>query len=90
MEQAGEEKETKKDKQTVEEEDIDENRLYIMNLPFSAGEDELRSLFGKFGSIEEVSLPLGRGGQPLGYSFIRFEKTDGAVSAFANLDKKFF
>lgn len=47
--------------------EIDENRLYVMNLPFEVTEDEIREYFGAFGEIDEISLPKRRGGLGTGF-----------------------
>ena len=76
----------------VKEEVIDEQRLYVMNLPFTIIHDELRETFGRFGPIQDIEVPLRKGtnGQGLGIAFIRFETIEGAVSAFAELDKTYY
>lgn len=61
-----------------------------MNIPFTISHDELRDLFSKYGEIEEIEIPLRRGGTGYGFAFIRFVTVEGAVSAFAELDKTFF
>ena len=43
------------------EEVFDEQRLYIMNLPFTITHDELRDTFGRFGTIQEIEVPLRKG-----------------------------
>ena len=35
-------------------------KIYVGNLPFSATETELRSLFEKHGTVESVALPTDR------------------------------
>ena len=61
-----------------------------MNIPFSTTEQDIRDTFGKYGELEEISIPLGRGGQPKGICFVRFENTDGAIRSFAKFDKTYF
>lgn len=63
-----------------------------MNLSYDVTHDELKEYFGKFGEIENVEIPLrkGGGGAALGISYITFRETEGAISAFATLDKSFF
>ena len=34
--------------------------MYVGNLPFSAGEEELREAFGAFGPVSEVNLVMDR------------------------------
>jgi multiple RNA-binding domain-containing protein 1 len=78
---------------TVEDKDlIDEQRLYVMNLPFTITHDDLRERFGKYGEIQDIEVPLrkGTGGLGLGIAFIRYETIEGAVSAFAELDKTYY
>lgn len=89
---AVEESNQEEQKKTEEEEndEIDENRLYIMNLPFSITDLDIREYFGKYGEIEEISIPLKAGGVGTGFCFIRFTEPESAVNAFANLDKKIF
>lgn len=81
-----------KDKKEVadDKELIDEQRLYVMNLPFTINHDELRALFQRFGDIEDTEIPLRRGGTGYGFAFIRFSTIEAAVSAFATLDKTYF
>lgn len=50
-----------------EGEEIDQNRLFVMNLPFEITEEELREYFGKYGEIDEISIPLRRGGVGTGF-----------------------
>jgi len=63
-----------------------------MNLPFTITHDELRETFGRFGTIQEIEVPLrkGTGGQGLGIAFIKYDTVEGAVSAFAELDKTYY
>jgi RNA recognition motif-containing protein len=95
-EKKGKEKEeitkAEKDQATQEktEKDIDEQRLYVMNLPFNITHDELRELFTRYGEVEDIEVPLRRGGQGYGFAFVRFATIEGSVSAFAELDKTYF
>lgn len=75
---------------TQEPDVIDEQRLYVMNLPFTITHDELRDLFSRFGEIEDTEVPLRRGGTGFGFAFIRFATIEGAIGAFAELDKTYF
>jgi len=54
--------------------------------------DELNEAFGKFGKIVDVEIPLRKKGKgvPLGIGFIRYETSEAAISAFAEMDKTFF
>lgn len=61
-----------------------------MNLPFTITHDELRELFQKYGEVEDIEIPLRRGGTGFGFAFVRFATIEGAIGAFAALDKTFF
>lgn len=61
-----------------------------MNLPFTITHEELRELFEKFGEIQEVEIPLRKGGTGFGFVFIRFATVESTVAAYADLDKKFY
>ena len=69
---------------------IDENRLYVMNLPFEITDMDLREYFGTYGEIDEISIPLRAGGIGTGFGFVRFIEPESAINAYANLDKKIF
>lgn len=43
--------ETKEVEEPENKDEIDEQRLYVMNLPFTITHDELQSLFEKYGTI---------------------------------------
>ena len=49
--------------------------IYVGNLPFSATEDEIRSLFEEFGTVQSVNLINDREtGRPRGFGFVEMEK----------------
>ena len=93
------EKEKEKEKEVEAKEDkkedtpaVEEKRLYVMNLSYEVTHDELKSLFGKFGEIENIEIPFRKGGKgtTLGISYVKFKETEGAITAFATLDKTYF
>ena len=63
-----------------------------MNLSYEVTHDELRSLFSKYGEVKNIEVPLrkGGGGQALGIAYITFDQTEGAISAYASLDKQYY
>jgi len=85
-----EEKEAAEDKKDEPEEDT--LRLYVMNLSYQVTQDELQQEFSKFGELTNIEIPLRKGGkgQALGIAYISFKDTEGAISAFAQLDKTFY
>lgn len=59
-------------------------RIYVGNLPFSATEDELHSMFGEHGTVDAVNLITDRdSGRPRGFGFV--EMSDGADEAIQSL-----
>lgn len=54
-------------------------KIYVGNLPFSATDAELRTLFGQHGKVESVSLPTDREtGRPRGFGFVEMSQADAA------------
>lgn len=65
-------------------------KLYVGNLPFTATEQELRSLFEQHGPVTSVSLVNDREtGRPRGFGFVEMED-NGAQAAISALDGKNF
>ncbi|MBU1000999.1 MAG: RNA-binding protein [Proteobacteria bacterium] len=51
--------------------------IYVGNLPWSATEEEIRNLFGAFGTISAVKLVEDREtGRPRGFGFVEMEEPD--------------
>ncbi len=62
-------------------------KIYVGNLPFSASDDEVRDMFGEFGTVESVNLITDRDtGRPRGFGFV--EMSDGADEAIQALHQK--
>jgi RNA recognition motif-containing protein len=62
-------------------------KIYVGNLPFSASDDEIRTMFEEFGSVESVNLVTDRDtGRPRGFGFV--EMSDGADEAIRALHQK--
>lgn len=65
-------------------------KLYVGNLPFSATEAELTSLFSEYGTVETVNLITDRDtGRPRGFGFVEMDPA-GADKAISALDNKDF
>ncbi len=57
-------------------------RLYVGNLPYSVGENELKRLFSQAGTVESVTLPLDREtGRPRGFGFVQMANDEEAENA---------
>jgi len=64
-------------------------KLYVGNLPFSATETQVRDLFGKHGTVQNVALINDREtGRPRGFGFVEMEDndTDKAIKALNGFD----
>ena len=64
------------------------SRLYVGNLPFSADEEAVRSLFAQDGrNVTEVKLITDRDtGRPRGFGFVEMENSEDASSAISSLN----
>jgi len=61
-------------------------KIYVGNLPFSASETDVRTLFSQHGTVESVSLPTDREtGRPRGFGFVEMSQAD-AARAIQNLN----
>jgi RNA recognition motif-containing protein len=54
-------------------------KLYVGNLPFTATEDGVRTLFSPHGTVEKVSLITDRDtGRPRGFGFVEMSNADAS------------
>ena len=63
--------------------------IYVGNLPFSASEDELRTMFSPYGNVESVKLITDREtGRPRGFGFVEMAPSDAnnAIQALNGKD----
>jgi len=62
------------------------SKIYVGNLPFTATDAEIRTLFSQHGTVESVSLPVDREtGRPRGFGFVEMSQAD-ASRAIQNLN----
>ena len=65
-------------------------KFYLGNLPFTATEESLRTLFAARGSVEKVSLITDRDtGRPRGFGFVEMSNADAARAIQALNSKDF-
>jgi len=66
--------------------------LFVRNVPDSARPEELRRLFGKYGPITDVYIPLDYySRRPRGFAYVQFEDIRDAEEALNELDRvRFF
>ncbi len=62
------------------------SKIYVGNLPFTATEEAVRTLFSQHGTVESVSLITDREtGRPRGFGFVEMSRDD-AARAIQNLN----
>ena len=61
-------------------------RIYVGNLPFTADEQAVRTLFSQHGAVDSVAMIMDRDtGRPRGFAFVEMPHTD-AARAIQNLN----
>ena len=66
-------------------------RLYVGNIPYSSGEDDLRDLFGGVGTVVSVNIPTDMAtGRPRGFAFVEMNADDEATKAIEELNQTDF
>jgi len=62
-------------------------KLYVGNLAFTTGENDLQNLFSPHGSVTDVHLPMDRdSGRPRGFAFVTMATPEGAQAAILALN----
>ena len=62
-------------------------KLYVGNLPYSAGEDELRELFAQAGNVVSVAVIRDRdSGRSKGFGFVEMESDADAQAAISKFN----
>jgi cold-inducible RNA-binding protein len=62
-------------------------KLFVGNLPFSAGENDLESLFSQAGNIESVRVMRDNAtGRARGFAFVEMSNDDDAQTAIRELN----
>ena len=67
----------------------DKRTLFINNLPFDVGKEEIKDAFGKYGHILDIRIiynPVT--GKPRGYGYVEF-KDESSIDKIINSDKNF-
>ncbi|MCA1962965.1 MAG: RNA-binding protein [Prosthecobacter sp.] len=66
-------------------------KMYVGNLPFKASAQEITDLFGQFGGVTDVFLPIDReSGRPRGFAFVSMDTPEAMQAAIAGLNGKEF
>ena len=66
------------------------SKIYVGNLPFSATEEAVRTLFSQHGAVDSVALINDRDtGRPRGFGFVEMSSTDASRAMQALNGKDF-
>ena len=75
---------------TETEENIDDHRLYITNIPYHITKEELQNKLKTYGEVEDIHIPLDKTGVARGFAYVRYTNVPDAINAFASLDQTVF
>ena len=65
--------------------------MYVGNLSFDAGENEIRDLFSQYGTVTDIHLPMDRTtGRKRGFAFVTLDSAEGMNAAIAALNGQQF
>ena len=65
--------------------------IFVGNLDFHTGEDDLRQLFGQYGQVDRVTLMTDRDtGRSRGFAFVEMANNDEGEKAIAELNRSQF
>jgi len=66
---------------------MNSNKLFVGNLAYSVGEEDLRTLFSQYGSVTSAAVPVDREtNRPRGFAFVEMQSQEAAESAIKGLD----
>jgi RNA recognition motif-containing protein len=61
---------------------VNKNKLYVGNLPYTMSEDDLREMFGQYGQVTQVTLITDKmSGRSKGFGFVEFSDEAAATAA---------
>ncbi|KAI8365882.1 hypothetical protein EDC96DRAFT_608172 [Choanephora cucurbitarum] len=91
QEQTEEDRKKKEEKEDAKDKIQDTGRLFVRNLSYACTEQDLRDLFGQYGALSEVHMPIAKDTKKSkGYAYILYLLPEHAVSAYESLDMKDF
>jgi len=66
-------------------------RLYVGNLPYETGEQDLQELFGQAGTVESVNVMRDMAtGRARGFAFVEMSTDEGAEKAISEFNDRQF
>lgn len=68
---------------------MNNNKIYVGNLPWSIDSDQLKQAFGEFGNIVDAVVVTDRQtGRSRGFGFVEFDSDDAAQKAIDSMNGK--
>ena len=65
------------------------NKIYVGNLPYSVDSEKLKTLFSKFGEVEEANVITDKyPHRSKGFGFVTFENEEDAQKAVSEMNEK--
>ncbi|HHI03119.1 MAG: RNA-binding protein [Candidatus Zixiibacteriota bacterium] len=62
-------------------------KIYVGNLPYGIGEDDIRKVFEPFGEVGEINIIIDRmSGRSKGFGFVEMSNDDEAQKAISELN----
>eukprot|EP01083_Nonionella_stella_P187625 689810_1 len=65
--------------------DLQQRSLFVGDLDENVSKHELYEIFSKYGTVDEIKLPLNKKGKCLGHAYINYKFVKDAQSALSNL-----
>ena len=66
-------------------------KIYVGNMNYNTSEDQLRDLFGQYGTVLSANIIIDREThRPKGFGFVEMEDDNAAIAAISQLDGKDF
>ncbi|MBB5350185.1 RNA recognition motif-containing protein [Haloferula luteola] len=66
-------------------------KMYVGNLPFTSGDQDLQGLFSEYGTVTDVHMPTDReSGRPRGFAFVTMGSKDEMEAAIKGTDGQDF
>ncbi|KAK3597200.1 hypothetical protein CHS0354_003704 [Potamilus streckersoni] len=66
--------------------EMEKNKLFVKNLPFTCTKDALEKIFAEHGELKEVRLVTYRSGRPKGLAYVEYKDTAAAAQAVLKTD----
>ncbi|CAM9175481.1 unnamed protein product [Discosporangium mesarthrocarpum] len=85
-----EEEEEEENEEQGEESGLSAGRLFVRNLPYTCTEEDLREVFGSYGTLSDVHLPVDDVKKCKGFGFIQYLIPEDSQKALVELDKQSF